>query len=180
MQPVIEETNPNDIATVVDNIVTTSKGVIIRCSGVSPMLLQKAQSKVKLPEDLMYTVELPGGKTQSFKWDEKVATEVEYGQQIWNTHQDKIREAMAQQNDNAVKAILLFGAEIIDWGKESNWERKFRIMGFDVPEDELEKSTFYLMNNISGDELTEIINKVMLQSGATEEDIKKAEATFRS
>lgn len=174
-----EETILPDVQATQDNLFTTTKGVVVQCTGISPFKLQMVQKSVPIPEPPRYTVKTAFGKEESFFLDAVSAPTFEYGQQVWDTYQRDRLKAMELQNDVSMKAIFGMGCKVLDWGKSAGWEDDYEPLGISLPDKPKALETFYLMNELTGSEITELTNKIMLLSGATEEDVKKAEATFR-
>ena len=169
-----------DVETTENDLFTTSKGVVIKVQGINPMKLQLAQQSVKIPAKPTYDVVTATGKKETFDLDEESADSVEYGMQYLKRWETQRREKMDEQNNASIRAIFKLGCRIINWGDQvSGWEEDYAELGVEIPEKQRDREVFYLMHELSGKEFTDLLNRVMLKSGASEDDIKKAEESFR-
>lgn len=178
-QSVLTATVEDDVATVQDDLYETSKGAVIRYQGISPFKLQLVQGLVLLPEKPTYTIKTATGKSETFFLDEEVAPTIEYGLQIWRTYLENKQSALDLQNKRSTEAIFRMGCKIVSWGNVGSWKEDYLDLGIPLPEKERDLEVFYLQNELNGKEIQELLGLVMKQSGASEEDVKKAEETFR-
>lgn len=169
-----------DVATTQDNLFKTSKGVVIEYKGISPFKLQLLQGQTVVPDKPTYTVTTATGKKETFYIDEEVAPTIDFGKQIWNTYQENRIKALETQNTKVTEAIFRMGAKIISWGNVEGWQEDYVDLGITLPEKPRDLEVFYLKNELTGTEITTLLNSIMKLSGVSEDDIKKAEETFRS
>lgn len=173
--PITQEDNePDDLFTVRKG---RQAGMQIKLMQVAAMRLNKVMRSVRMPERPTYETKTISGRTQVHAMDEKSAQETEHGKADWEYYRKSLDDAMLEQNEKMILAILLMGTscEIPDDG----WEQTYEALGLDVPTHPDMRRANYLMTELDPSELTRLINKIMRMSGVSEETIQEAEETFR-
>lgn len=174
-----DEQSTLDVQATKDNLFVTSKKVVIRYEGVSPFKLQLLQKAVPIPDPPTYVVTTATGKKETFFMDAESAPTLEYGRETLAKYNLDKRKAQTEQESVGMKGLVMFGCRVIDWGESAGWEEEYEILGIPIPEKPKEKECFYLMNELTGNEVMFLMQTVMALSGATEEKVREAEDTFR-
>jgi len=119
------------------SVFTTSSGVEVTLKPVDPIFIQSVSSTVKIPKAPFYEVTTISGRTERHKMDAVAAKQLENGQSIWDQYIEERNEAQTEQSNRILRAILYMGTEVEVPGQD--WEKKFRFLGVDIPDDEDER-----------------------------------------
>lgn len=156
----------------------TSTGMKIKISAVDPMFMQTVVNSVPLPKVPTYEVTTISGRVEVHRMDEKSAQQLDNGIAIWQAYREEKSMAQNQQNERVMKAIFLMGTECDI--PQTNWEKKWRFLGIQVPVDADEKRAFYLTSELPVQDQVALMSAIMKLAGVDENLVRQAEDTFRS
>lgn len=152
---------------------TLSNGIVLEAKYVSAFVYNEIQKKFKNPK-------VPRVYIEDIGREEENPNDPEYI--------EAVQERDRNLSDAISDAMFLMGVNIISIPgnmpgiDEDNWIEKLSILGVDVPENQYRKKLAYLKYiacaNPKDLELT--MAQVGRESGATEEDVKRAAESFRS
>lgn len=157
---------------------TTSTGVKVLLKPVDPIFIQSVAASIKLPKAPTYEVTTISGRTERHKMDAKAAEQLPDGTSIWEQYIDEHNEAQTEQSNRILRAILYVGTEVEL--PTHDWEKKFRFLGMDIPDDPDERRVFYLLSELSTHDTMALMTQVMRLTGVDEEVVQQAEAAFRN
>lgn len=131
---------------------TTSKGVVIRILGLSPLILKRLERQYEednpKPKPPTYTVETAGGGTETHIHDETTA---ETPKEIAALRQYKSAVAAWDSGLESLTLRLMAIAGIdFDMPESNAWEAIPKAMGLRIPEDEVERKLFYFETTAVG------------------------------
>lgn len=156
----------------------TSSGVKVLLKPVDPIFIQSVAGSVKLPKTPTYETTTISGRTERHKMDAKAAEQLPDGASIWTQYIDERNEAQTEQSNRILRAILYVGTECEL--PEGDWERKFRFLDIDIPDDPDERRVFYLLSELSTHDTMALMTQVMRLTGVDEEVVQRAEESFRN
>ncbi len=159
------------------DVFVTSKGLKVRVSPVDPMFMQAVVNSVSIPKTPVYEVKTVTGRTEVHRLDEKAAAQMPDGLSIWEAFLEERSAALALQNERVMKAMFLVGAETEV--PDNGWDKKWQMLGVEVPTDPEERKIFYLRSELSGEDVTGLMSAIMRAGGVDEEMIRQAEDAFR-
>lgn len=157
---------------------TTSSGVKVLLKPVDPIFIQSVSSSVKIPKTPTYEVTTVSGRVERHKMDAKAAEQLPDGTSLWQQYIDERNEAQTEQSNRILRAILYMGTEVEL--PSHDWEKKFRFLGIDVPDDPDERRVFYLTSELTTQDTMALMTQVMRLTGVDEEVVQRAEEAFRN
>jgi hypothetical protein len=160
----------------------TSTGVELILKRISPLLRDKVIAGVEWPEVPTYKAETASGVIEEHAHNE-TTLETDEDKAAWREY--LIATARAQAESNERVAMLLFGRGIdysqVELPRDSSWIAEQEELGVEVPKDPVKCRRHYVETELlaSNDELKMLTLRLMAMSGADEEIIRLAEASFR-
>lgn len=148
-----------------EEIVTLSSGVRVKIGSVTASLIDRVTSKIKDPDPPMFMNEDKGREEPNY-------SDPKYRRQL--------AEAERERGIAAMDAIVMFGFELVDGlPEDTRWKRKLQLLDISIPDDADDIELEFLYKKyvaVAPDE----VGLVTERSGLTEEEIRAAEASFRS
>lgn len=160
--------------------------VTLKVGRAPAMMLQRIASDIKRPDRPTYTVELYGGKKQSYPLDEAAAKSfAEEGTEegmahfrAWTEYRQAMEEADAAYMERMMRAMF-FNAVEFDLPGDQSYFLEDEFLGFEVPEQERFRKVHYLMNHLRDADVVTLLSRIMAATGVDEQIVADAEAAFR-
>lgn len=156
----------------------TSRGYTLRFKAI-PVLLQKMSRQFPMPPAPTYEVKTATGATEVHPHNE-TTLETDEDRAAWAKYQNETQTVGAAMLQAQLRVCLMEGVEVIA-RPAFDWEKRQRMLGFEIPTDADEKELHFLETEIaaSAEDTLEIVAGVARVSGVDEEVVSTLENTFR-
>jgi hypothetical protein len=161
---------------------TMPNGRKIRLKEADIVFLQMVYESVKIPKVPTYEVEIWGGGAQTHtmtaEYVKNGASPEEKAE--WLNYLMKLGQALSDQTSRVLRATFLEGTHVEAEINDPAWERRMRIVGFDIPDDPVERWVFYLTTSLKKEDQRSLSDKIVtFVNGPDEEEIQAAVDSFR-
>jgi len=156
----------------------TSTGITIKVHGIPQMLLDKIQSSVDRPEPPKYKIVTASGEEI---WEPHTldTLETDEDKKIYNDYLKQLAAVDAIVNERMFRVIAMKGVEV-EMPDDNAWVEMQKFLGVRIPDDPLELKYLYVQTEVIGntDDIMEITELVMQETGVSEEALAEARKSF--
>lgn len=161
-------------------VYVTSTGISVKCKGIPQLLLDKIQASVEKPEPPKYKITAAGGDEI---WEPHTpdTLETEEDKKLYANYLSQLSAAETIINERMFKAVAMKGVEV-ELPEDTSWIDMQRFLGVIIPDDPLELKFLYVQTEVIGntDDMMEITQLVMQETGVSEEALVEARKSFPS
>lgn len=163
----------------IQHVFVNSAGDEFEIVGLSPLMLPSLAEGVAVPKKPTYTVETVGGDVETHEHDE-TTLQTEEDHKAWNAYKMHSRLYERELTDRILACVLLEGVVLPEDLDVSRWEKRQRMMGITVPQDEEEKMLLYKRSQVikSTSDIEALIVAVMGLTGVDQGAIDLARQSF--
>jgi hypothetical protein len=159
---------------------TTSKGIGLSLKAVSQFkidALRAAKTEVPVPT---YKFQVVGGAEQEHPLDEEIAKNKGRLDE-WNEYVLAKAKNEADYAKKFFEMMVWEGVDVNVPGQESDWQKTSEYFGLKIPENPIERKTFYIYNELIGtaEDVGELIAGILSVSGIDEKAVSTIRESFR-
>lgn len=164
----------------------TSKGIVVTLKAMPPLLVTRMASEANFPTKPTYEITTASGDIETH--DHEVDPEKEINtldsdddRKVWADYLLETDAAEERLTMMTLNAVLMDGVVIKpDDDQITLWASRQRIIGLEVSEDPEERLMHFKETEVVGnkEDMEHILNRVMVLTGVSEEQLEKARASF--
>jgi hypothetical protein len=159
---------------------TTSKGVGLSLKAVSQFkidALRAAKADIPVPT---YKFQVVGGEEQEYPLDAEIAKNKDRLDE-WIEYVLSKNKAESEYAKKFFEMMVWEGVDITVPGTESDWQKTSEYFGIKIPENPIERKTFYVYNELIGtaEDVGELIAGILSVSGVDEKAVSTIRESFR-
>jgi len=147
---------------------------------ISPILIDKVQKTIPVPEPPTYIAETVGGGQEIHVHDESTLESPE-DHAAWATYKRELADYQSSVTDKLLELFILMGVDL-ELPEDDSWVEEHKYLGLEVPVDDRRALKVYWVSNVvlgSGEDLTGLMFEVMKGTGVDQEVLDSVQDSFR-
>lgn len=158
---------------------TNSIGNKFILQGLPPLTMPSLMESISFPNKPTYSITTATGEIETHEHDETtLQTPEDYD--AWSKYEEDKQKAEQELSNRMLNCILIEGVTLPEGIDFTRWEKRQKLMGLSIPEDEEEKLLQYKKNEVirSADDIRELMRLVMELTGVTQEVVELTKKSF--